>query len=164
MKDRTSTANNVQRAAPSKQITEKAPRPPLRNTIWALTTYYNPVRYRRRLSNYRAFRHALGVPLLTVELGYGNAFELGSADADILVQISGGAVLWQKERLLNVALDKLPRGVGVVAWLDCDIIFQREDWVSAALATLERFPVVQLFNVVHNGAPLVWLGLPIFRW
>ena len=72
--------------------------------MWAITTYFNPVQYKRRLSNYKIFRANLGIPLVTVELSFDGRFELTNRDADILIQISGGAVLWQKERLLNVAL------------------------------------------------------------
>ena len=68
--------------------------------MWAITSYFNPARYRRRLSNYRIFRANLGVPLVTVELSFDGQFELTEGDADILIQIPAGAMLWQKERLL----------------------------------------------------------------
>lgn len=119
--------------------------------LWALTTYFNPVGYRRRLSNYRAFRQALTVPLVTVELGRDSTFELTPADADILVQIRDGAVLWQKERLLNVGLKHVPQTAKAVAWLDCDIGFHREDWAEAALAGLRAYPLVQLFDAVYDA-------------
>ena len=48
-----------------------------------MTSYYNPVRYKRRLSNYRLFRANLGVPLVAVELSFDGLTE---KDADILVQ------------------------------------------------------------------------------
>ena len=72
--------------------------------MWALTTYFNPVRYKRRLSNYRTFRGNLHIPLVTVELSFDGEFELTRNDADVLIQLSGGAILWQKERLLNIAI------------------------------------------------------------
>ena len=48
-----------------------------------------------------------------VELAFGDAaFELRAGDADRLVQLRTGAanVMWQKERLLNEALRRLPGG------------------------------------------------------
>ena len=36
-----------------------------------------------------------------MELSFDGEFELEEKDADILIQLSGGAVLWQKERLLK---------------------------------------------------------------
>src|SRR5690606_20133502 len=86
--------------------------------LWALTSYYNPVRYRRRRENYRAFRDHLDVPLVAVEMETDGVFDLVPGDADILVQIAGGDVLWQKERLLNIALGALPSACRKVAWID----------------------------------------------
>jgi hypothetical protein len=115
--------------------------------MWALTTYYNPVRYKRRLSNYRIFRNNLHMPLVAVELSFDGEFELTKDDADVLVQISGGAVLWQKERLLNIALQSVPSDVEDIAWLDCDIVFERNDWAKETVSQLnERYNVVQLFS------------------
>ena len=54
--------------------------------MWALTTYFNPVRYKRRLSNYRIFRSNLHIPLVTVELSFDGHFELTKNDADVLIQ------------------------------------------------------------------------------
>jgi hypothetical protein len=118
--------------------------------LWAITSYFNPAGYRRRFQNFREFRRRLAVPLLAVELGYGGRFELGDGDADLLVRLPGRDVLWQKERLLNLALARLPDECTVVASLDCDVIFEREDWGPAACALLERFPVVQLFSRLHH--------------
>lgn len=128
------------------------PRRPARRpneSFWAVTSYFNPVPYRRRLENYRHFRDHLALPLLTVELGYDGRFELGPADADMLVQISGGDVLWQKERLINLAIESLlPPECDTVAWIDCDSIFATADWPEEALRGLERARLVQLYSTL----------------
>ena len=114
--------------------------------IWAITSYFNPLRYKRRLLNYRVFRSRLRIPLVAVELSFDGQFELAKNDADILIQLSGGAVLWQKERLLNIALKSVPPDVENVAFLDCDIVFERKDWAEDAEARLnERNNIIQLF-------------------
>ncbi len=118
--------------------------------MWAITSHFNPVGYKRRLSNYRIFRANLEVPLVTVELSFDGRFELTDDDADIIIQISGGAVLWQKERLLNLAIRAVPSNVKNIAWLDCDVILKRADWVDGAKRQLNEFNIVQLFSdVVH---------------
>ena len=114
--------------------------------MWAITSYFNPVGFRRRLSNYRIFRANLAAPLVTVELSFDGRFELAGSDADILIQLSGGAVLWQKERLLNLALKAVPSEVEKIAWLDCDVILERTDWVKEAQRQLNEFKVIQLFS------------------
>lgn len=114
--------------------------------LWAITAYYNPARFKGRLPNYRIFRENLGVPLVTAELSFDGHFELTENDADILIQISGGAVLWQKERLLNVALRSVPSHVNNIAWIDCDVIFERSDWIDEANRQLGEFNIVQLLS------------------
>ena len=117
--------------------------------LWAITSYYNPVGYRMRRENYRRFRDSLGVPLVAVELAYRDDFELEDGDADILIRLRGRDVMWQKERLLNVALKAVPSGCRKVAWVDADVIFARDDWAAAASDLLDRWPMVQLFEHVH---------------
>jgi hypothetical protein len=98
------------------------------------------------------FRANLGAPLATVELSFDGRFELTERDADLLIQIHGGAVLWQKERLLNLALKAVPSDATKIAWFDCDVILKRTDWIDEAKNRLEECNTVQLFSdVVHIG-------------
>ncbi|ROZ77117.1 hypothetical protein [Ramlibacter sp. WS9] len=118
--------------------------------FWAVTSYYNPAGYQRRRANYRLFRQHLQLPLLTVEWSHDGRFELGPGDADILIQLDGGDVMWQKERLLNIGIARLPAECTKVAWLDCDVVFENTAWPKQALAQLENARLVQLFeHVVH---------------
>jgi hypothetical protein len=114
--------------------------------IWAITSYFNPVGYKRRLRNYREFRSRLKLPLLAVELSQSDRFELGQADAEIMIQLRCDDLLWQKERLLNIALESLPAGCRSVAWLDCDVIFEREDWAERAASLLDSYKIVLPFS------------------
>lgn len=114
--------------------------------LWAITSYFNPAGYARRLENYRTFRARLRVPLITVEASVNGRFALQSRDAEILVQRQAPDVMWQKERLLNIALGFLPPECQQVAWLDCDVVLARDDWVEAARAALESHSFVQLFS------------------
>lgn len=117
--------------------------------LWALTSYFNPMGYERRLRAYRVFRESLGVPLITVELGHEGRFDLETADADILLQVPGQDVMWQKERLLNLALGRLPGGCDKVLWLDCDVLFERDDWPARVAQALSAYPLMQIFERVH---------------
>jgi hypothetical protein len=114
--------------------------------LWAITSYYNPVHYERRLSNYKHFRQNLNVPLVTVELSFDGTFELSEDDADVMIRVSGGAVLWQKERLLNLALKSVPADVKNIAWIDCDVHFDRADWMIEACELLKHDHIIQLFS------------------
>jgi len=93
-----------------------------------VTSYFNPMRSRRRLANYRTFRHA-----------------------DHLIQLSGGDIMWQKERLLNIALEAVPDKVEDLAWIDCDLVFESPDWPDAARRALKSDNVIQLFSEAVLG-------------
>jgi hypothetical protein len=121
--------------------------------LWAVTCYFNPCGYRRRSANYRIFRQRLQVPLLTVELSFDGRFELCAQDADVLIQLRAPDVMWQKERLLNVGIRALPRHCDRVAWIDCDVVFEDEQWPTAANAALDRHPVIQPFEISMELLP-----------
>jgi endonuclease/exonuclease/phosphatase family metal-dependent hydrolase len=115
-----------------------------------ITCYFNPQRYRSKLWNYLLFSESLrasGVPWLTIECLFpGQASEL--TPAENVHTVVTRATMWQKERLLNLALERLPREWVYVAWLDCDILFENRNWIQGAVAQLNRHAVVQLFTDV----------------
>jgi len=114
--------------------------------LWAVSTHFNPCHYRQRLTNHRLFRERLHAPLLTVELSCDGVFELNHKDADRVLQLSTRDVLWQKERLLNVAIATLPASCDAVAWLDGDVLFEREAWAADACRILQSSQIVQLYS------------------
>ncbi len=122
-------------------------------SFWAVACYFNPLGWESRRRNYRCFRHHLGIPLLTVEWHPEGKFQLGPDDADLSIRICGGDLMWQKERLLNLALARLPAEVEFVAWIDCDVIFCDPDWGARALEALETHRAIQLFSEVRYLGP-----------
>ena len=86
----------------------------LRGDLCGVTSYFNPSGGTSRLWQYRLFRERTkrqGLHLTTTELAFGDVeFGLSRDDADTLVhrRVSRENVLWQKERLLNLALEVLP--------------------------------------------------------
>ena len=121
--------------------------------IWSITSYYNPCHYRRRFNNFKRFRDVLVGPLLVVELGFENSFELSQGDAELLIQIPGTAVLWQKERLLNIGIRSLPAEVRYVAWLDSDIVFSNTAWREMSIEALQQYCLIQPFENVFDLDP-----------
>jgi hypothetical protein len=118
--------------------------------VWAITSYFNPTGSRRRRINFEIFRQKLNVPLVAVELATDQPFELGPHDAQIVVQIRSSSVLWHKERLLNIAVQHVPRGVSNIAWIDCDVIFGNDTWAEEASEALRQSALVQPFDYVFN--------------
>ena len=151
------------------------PTPPRRDpthlpgSLWAVAAFYSPAGYATPLENYRRFRQGLreqSVPLLAVELGFGDRpFDLAPDDADLLVQIRGGDALWQKERLLNLGISRLPEDCDKVAWLDADILFDRPDWAVETARLLQEYVVVQPYlervRLGSGGSPADVEALPV---
>lgn len=106
--------------------------------LWVITSYFNPAGSARRLANYRTFRQHLNAPLLTVELASPGQHRLGAEDAERLIALHGNEFIWQKERLLNLAIGQLPPHVRHVAWVDCDVVFENKNWAAGAQAELDR--------------------------
>jgi hypothetical protein len=85
-----------------------------------------------------------------VELSQDGQFQLRPSDADILVQMKSQHLLWQKERLLNVALKSVPRDCRTVAWLDCDVVFEERDWAARTADLLQEFKIVEPFSLSYE--------------
>ena len=118
------------------------------NPLWVITTFFNPTKCQTKAKNYRDFYQHLTVPLVTVELSFDGHFELGQGDATILVRVTDGDVMWQRERLQNLAIEHVPTSVPYIAWLDCDVIFQDDRWNENACEALKTVPWLQLFSEV----------------
>jgi hypothetical protein len=116
--------------------------------LWCITAYFNPAHYKTRRGNYETFAaplRAAGIPLLTVECAFGNdPFDLPSRPE--VLQVRGRDILWQKERLINLGVSRLPLQATKVAWLDGDILFTNPDWAVQTAALLDHFPIIQPFG------------------
>jgi hypothetical protein len=119
--------------------------------LWGVTTYFNPAGFLNKLDHLRLFSERLrqqGLRLLVVEAAFdGLPFVLDQRLADLVVRVRPRDRLWQKERLLNLALDHLPDACDKVTWLDADILLENDHWVRDTAKLLQEFVVVQPFDV-----------------
>lgn len=115
----------------------------------AITCLFKPGGYRTKTDNFARFQAALaaqGVVRSINECAFGNApFEL--APGDRIRQIRARDVIWQKERLLNLALAALPARITKVAWLDDDRLFSNPRWAEEKCAP-----------GALRGGPAVWFS------
>jgi hypothetical protein len=118
--------------------------------LWIVTAYYNPCAYKIRLSNYETFIARLcssNLNWLVVECSFGNdKFTLPSSPN--VRHVRARHIMWQKERLLNLAFEHLPAACTKVAWLDSDVLFTNKDWAIQTSELLDYYPVVQPFDNV----------------
>ncbi len=114
----------------------------------AVTSYFNPLNYQSRKDNYILFKNQLQIPLLTIEWSPEGKFDLTEKDADFLIQLSSGDLMWQKERLLNIAFSEIPSHFEYIAWLDSDIIFLDQKWFKKSEILLQDNYIIQPFSEV----------------
>lgn len=127
-----------------------------------VTCYFNITNADSIKQNYIKFRKNFSLPLTTVELAFDN--QEFWIDDSIKIRGNASNIMWQKERLLNIAIQSLPHNTDIIAWLDADIIFHDDSWVTKATKSIDNYPVVQLFShvfetgddVVHNGLGYVY--------
>lgn len=116
--------------------------------LTVITTYFNPCGYASRRRNYDLFMDGMrkdGVNCITIECAFGNEpFELPES-LDV-IKVRAKTLLWQKERLLNLAASWLPTNCKYVAWLDCDILFDNPNWGVDLVRVLEQYKVAQVFE------------------
>ncbi|HVN84497.1 MAG TPA: hypothetical protein VMW17_06585 [Candidatus Binatia bacterium] len=140
--------------------------------LFLVTCYFNSNSFRTRRETYDRFAQSIrgsGLNLLTVECAFGDAdFTLPPGPG--CMRVRSRDVMWQKERLINLAVASLPTSVRKVAWLDCDVLFSNSDWAIQTAALLDTFPIVQTFKTAirlprshtsYRGLGEVWSG---FAW
>ncbi len=120
--------------------------------LLAITCHYNHCNYISRVHNFRIFSDSLekqGIAFRGIELVFpGQKPEL--AEFKNVEIISGDAVMWQKERLLNILIKKYSGSFSGIAWLDGDILFENPEWALETVEKLKEYPVVQPFSMVYR--------------
>jgi hypothetical protein len=61
--------------------------------------------------------------------------------------------IWIKENLINIAIRNLPSDWYNVAWIDADLTFINDHWVSDTIEMLKTHDVIQLFQTAINMGP-----------
>jgi predicted glycosyltransferase involved in capsule biosynthesis len=116
----------------------------------AITTFFNPAKFESLRKNYFIFADNLkrqGVDLITVECAF-NDDEFQLPDGENMHRVRSNSIMWQKERLINYGISKLPPDCKYFGWLDCDVIFSVDNWVELAVQKLQDSEIVQLYKRV----------------
>lgn len=117
--------------------------------------HFNPCGYKSRERNLLAFlrrMNARGIPVFVAELVFpGGSPLLHERDGSVTAwHFAGTGVMWQKERLLNLAIERLPDRFTKVAWIDADVLFPDPLWYDRASALLESCAIAQLFERAYQ--------------
>ncbi len=123
---------------------------PLRGDTAVIACHFNPAGYNRPRANLARFLIGMAevwAPVFMAELAfYGQPFQTPACDRTAHFRAGKEAVLFHKERLLNIA-EKLvpPHFTKLVIW-DADILIPDFGWLKEVSRALDTFPVVQPFT------------------
>ncbi|MCL4328429.1 MAG: hypothetical protein M1151_02190 [Candidatus Thermoplasmatota archaeon] len=139
------------------------------NDLWVVSAYFDSEGYASKLKAFQSYisvMEASGIQMLLVEGAFGKRpFLLPKSDR--ILHVRCPSVMWQKERLLNVAIEHLPNSCRKVAWLDTDIFFENPRWAVETANLLDDFPIVQPFDLAlwlpkgakqFRGRGIAWSG------
>ncbi len=124
-----------------------------KDKLAVITSFFNPSNYENIKSNYLQFQKFMddsGVDLFTAELAFDDQ-EFFTEESEYNLHIRGGKnnIMWQKERLLNLILDRVPEDYNNIAWIDCDVIFDNLNWANEVNKKLNEYKLLQLFETVN---------------
>jgi hypothetical protein len=121
------------------------------NKLAVVTSFFNPCKYDNMISNYVKFSNHIKkyADLFPIELSFDNNFLINDEHV-IKIEGTKNNIVWQKECLLNIAISKLPKKYTDIAWIDCDIIFENDDWVQQLHSALDQYKIVQLFKNAYK--------------
>jgi hypothetical protein len=126
----------------------------LAHPLYVVTPVYNAQRYRSRWRLFADFKKMVaeaGAVLYTIEVAFGDRdFVVTSPDNPFDIQLRTFHELWLKERMINLAVQRLPLGWEKVAWIDADCHFARYDWADECKHLLEHYPVLQMWSQLHD--------------
>src|ERR1051325_10609150 len=77
--------------------------------IWVVTCYFNSSGYQTKLNNFHKFESRFrkaGINLVTIECAFGDS-DFALDELPNTLRIRSQDIMWQKERLINVAIAKL---------------------------------------------------------
>ncbi len=119
--------------------------------LYVVTPLFNPWGYAKIHENFNRFAARMtatpDVTLVVVECAFGDRpWAVTDADNRFHVRVRASSVLWIKENLINLGLQRIAHeapGAQAVAWIDADVDFLDENWVPKCLAALDHYDVIQ---------------------
>jgi len=127
-------------------------------SLYMICVVTNPARSRTTIKLYSNFKQQVeksNVKLITVECALDNSpFAVTRPNYEPFnIQVRTHSNFFQRERLINLALKKLPLDAKYVLICDPEVEFSNENWVNDAIKALNIFRAIQLFEDVVYLSP-----------
>lgn len=113
----------------------------------AVTCLYGARDLARQTANYVRCDNSLfrqGIDLWTVEGLLPGQYPRLSGERVMTIDLQD--LLWHKERLLQLGVERLPDTYDAVMWVDADVVFDLPDIRERIEQTLERWPILQPYS------------------
>jgi hypothetical protein len=113
--------------------------------IAAITCFFSYTKNSHAAQRHKEFKAGLekqGVKLYTIELAFFDEDFL--LEGDVHLRLRTDTILWHKESLLNALVKRLPPYIKKIAWLDCDVFIENDNWSEEVSDLLNEYKIVQL--------------------
>jgi hypothetical protein len=118
---------------------------------------FNIRRFKSHGVNMRRFAREMreaGVCLHIVECAFGDIpFEFDDIEGVDHIGLYAQGPVWNKERLINIGISRLPRNWKYVAWVDGDITFMNAEWAAETVYALQHYSFVQPWSHCYDLGP-----------
>jgi len=120
--------------------------------------YSNPIMWRSRRRVHDDFEDRMlateGVRLTTVECAYGDRpFELPDRPGVNRVRVRASTLVWNKENLVNLGVQRLPHDWEYLCVCDGDVQFRKPTWALEAVHALQMYHVIQPWSDCYDLGP-----------
>lgn len=116
--------------------------------IKCICAYFNFTNNQLRKNHYIEFRKNFKYPITTIEVALDKS--LFFIEDSIRILANDNNILWQKERLFNIALQHIPENFTKIVWVDTDIIFLNDNWLIDLEKILDEYTIAQPFEYVFE--------------
>ena len=113
-----------------------------------ISCYYNSEKSPYRLKAFKQWHESikhLNHRIIECVIGDGTP-ELGFLNDKNITTITTPNLLWHKEAILNKIISELPKEFKYIFWVDADVIFTNNDWLTEGVKVLQTKNVIQPFE------------------
>lgn len=130
-------------------------------TLHIVTCVANPIRWESRIRlAIEAIKNWLQEPnvhVTLVECAYGarpfDLVALGDHSRVTHVPVRATTLVWNKECLLNLGIQRLPHDAKYIGTFDADVHFRKPGWAAETVHALQLYPVVQPWKTAYDLGP-----------
>jgi hypothetical protein len=112
-----------------------------------ISCFYNPSNSPYRLLAFQKWYHSIKhLNHRIIECTIGEQDKPQLPESEFIEHIHTESLLWHKESLLNNILKNLPEEFRYVFWVDADVLFTNNNWLTQGAEALQKVNIIQPFE------------------